>query len=51
MEILIGKQNTEIQNIKKWICMGWEYAFNTSNNHISIGYDYMNVIERFYKNI
>ncbi|MCT3763421.1 DUF6850 family outer membrane beta-barrel protein [Elizabethkingia anophelis] len=29
---------------------GGEYAFNTSNNHISIGYDYMNVIERFYKN-
>jgi len=29
---------------------GGEYAFNTSNTHISIGYDYMNVIERFYKN-
>jgi hypothetical protein len=28
---------------------GGEYAFNTSNTHISVGYDYVNVIERFYK--
>ena len=28
---------------------GGEYAFNTSNTHISIGYDYVNAIERFYR--
>ena len=28
---------------------GGEYAFNTSNIHISIGYDYVNAIERFYR--
>ncbi|MDE5439601.1 hypothetical protein KRE40_16665 [Elizabethkingia meningoseptica] len=28
---------------------GGEYAFNTSNTHISVGYDYLNIIERFYK--
>lgn len=28
---------------------GGEYAFNTANTHFSAGYDYTNVIERFYK--
>ncbi|OPC05914.1 hypothetical protein BAS10_13810 [Elizabethkingia meningoseptica] len=28
---------------------GGEYAFNTPNTHISLGYDYLNAIERFYR--
>ncbi|MDR2228643.1 MAG: hypothetical protein LBE39_04160 [Flavobacteriaceae bacterium] len=34
---------------KNGYAWGGEYAFNTSRMHISVGYDYMNVIERFYK--
>ena len=34
---------------KNGYAWGVEYAFNTSRMHISVGYDYMNVIERFYK--
>jgi len=29
---------------------GGEYAFNTDKTHISAGYDYQNIIDRFYKN-
>ncbi|ATN06204.1 hypothetical protein CRN76_12725 [Chryseobacterium indologenes] len=28
---------------------GGEYAFNSNNTHLSVGYDYKNVIERFYR--
>lgn len=29
--------------------LGGEYAFNTASTHFSVGYDYKNVTERFYK--
>ena len=28
---------------------GGEYAYNTANTHLSVGYDYRNTIERFYR--